>query len=49
MKIPTPFKDEIEQPELRSPQLVSVEVSIYPFFLNMKTEISIGTQTKAET
>ena len=49
MKIPTQFKDEMEQAELHSPQLVNVEVSIYPFFLNMKTEINIGSHAKIET
>ena len=49
MKIPTQIKDEMEQAELHSPQLVKVEVSIYPFFLNMKTEISIGSHAKKET
>ena len=49
MKIPTQFKDEMEQAELPSPQLVNVEVSIYPFFLNMKTEISNGSHAKTET
>ena len=49
MKIPTQFKDEMEQAELHSPQLVNVEGSIYPFFLNMKTEKSIGSHAKTET
>ena len=49
MKITTQFKDEMEQAELHSPQLVNIEVSIYPFFLNMKTEISIGSHAKTET
>ena len=39
----------MEQAEVHSPQLVNIEVSIYPFFLNMKTEISIGSHTKTET
>ena len=39
----------MEQAELHSPQLVYIEVSIYPFFLNTKTEISSGTHAKAET
>ena len=39
----------MEQAELHSSQLVNVEVSIYPFFLNMKTEISSGSDAKAET
>ena len=39
----------MEQAELHSPQLVNLEVSIYPFFLNMKTEISIGSHAKTET
>ena len=47
-EIPTQFKDEMEQTELHSPQLVNVEVSIYPFFVNMKTEISSGSHAKAE-
>ena len=38
----------MEQTELHSPQLVNVEVSIYPFFLNMKTEISIGSHAKTQ-
>ena len=46
MKIPTQVR---EQAELHSPQLVNVEVSIYPFFPNMKTEISIGSHAKTET
>ena len=49
MEISTQFKDEMEQTELHSSQLVNVEVSIYPFFLNMKTEISSGSHAKAET
>ena len=49
MKIPTQFKDEMEQAELHSPQLVNVEVSIYAFFLNMKTETNIGSHAKTET
>ena len=39
----------MEQEELHSPQLVNVELSIYPFFLNMETEISIGRHAKTET
>ena len=39
----------MEQAELHSPQLVNVEVSIYPFFLNMKTEISIDSRAKTQT
>ena len=49
MRIPTQFKDEMEQAELHSSQLVNVEVSIYPFFLNMKTEINSGSHAKTET
>ena len=49
MRIPTQFRDEMEQAELHSSQLVNVEVSIYSFFLNMKTEISSGSDAKAET
>ena len=49
MKIPTQFKDEMEQAELHSPQLVNIEVSIYPFFLNMKTEKSNGSDAKTQT
>ena len=49
MKIPTQFKDEMEQAELHSPQLVNLEVSIYPFFLNTKTEISFGSHDKTQT
>ena len=49
MKVLTQFKDEMEQAELHSPQLVDIEVSIYPFFLNTKTEISSGSHAKAET
>ena len=49
MRIPAQFKDEIEQTELHCSQLVNVELSIYPFFLNMKTEISSGSDAKAET
>ena len=30
----------MEQAELHSAQLVNVEVSIYPFFLNMETEMT---------
>ena len=48
MKVPTQFKDEMEQAELQSPQLVIIEVSIYPFFLNIKTEISIGSHAKTQ-
>ena len=39
----------MEQAELHSPQLVNVEVSINPFFLNMKTEINISSHAKTET
>ena len=46
IQIPTHFKDTKEQAELHSAQLVDVEVSIYPFFLNMETEISIGNHAK---
>ena len=49
MQIPTQFKDEMEQTELYSSQLVNVEISIYPFFLNMETETSSGSHDKAET
>ena len=49
MQIPTQFKDEMEQRELHTSQLVNVEISIYPFFLNMKTELSSGSHAKAET
>ena len=49
MRIPTQFKDEMEQAKLHSSQLVNVEVSIYPFFLNMKTAISSGSHAKTET
>ena len=49
MKVLTQFKDEMEQAELHSPQLVDIEVSIYPFFLNTKTEVSSGSHAKAET
>ena len=47
--MPTQFKDEMEQAELHSPQLVNIEVSIYPFFLNMKPEISSDSHVKTET
>ena len=49
MQIPTQFKNEMEQAELHSSQRVNVEVSIYPFFLNMKTEINSGSHAKTET
>ena len=49
MKIPTQLKDEMEQAELHSPQLVNIEMSMYPFFLNMKTERSIGSHAKTQT
>ena len=49
MKIPTQFKDEMEQAELHSPQLVNIEVCIYPFFLNMKTELGSGSHHKQQT
>ena len=39
----------MEQAEVHSRQLVDVEVSTYPFLLNMKTEISGGNHAKAET
>ena len=39
----------MEQADFHSPQLVNVEVSIHPFFLNKKTEINIGSHTKTET
>ena len=39
----------MEQAELQSSQLVNVEVTIYPFFLNMKTEKSSGSHGKTET
>ena len=49
MQIPTHFKDEMEQTKLHSRQLVDVEVSIYPFFLNMKTELSSCSLAKDKT
>ena len=49
MKIPTNFKDEMEQAELHSPQLVDIELSIYSSFLNMKMEISSRSHAKAQT
>ena len=49
MRIPTQFKDEMEQAKLHSPQLVKIEVPIYPFFLNMKREKSIGSHVKTQT
>ena len=39
----------MEQAELHSSQLVNIEVSIYLFFLNMKTETSSDSDAKAET
>ena len=39
----------MEKAEFQSPQLINVEVSIYPFFLNMETETSSGSHAKAET
>ena len=39
----------MEQAELHSSQLVKVEISIYPFFLNMKTETNSGSHAKTET
>ena len=38
----------MEQTELHSRQLLNVEISIDPFFLNMKTEISSGNHAKIE-
>ena len=38
----------MEQADLRSAQLVDVEVSIYLFFVNMETEISRGIHAKIE-
>ena len=49
MKIPTHFKDEMEQVKFHFPQLVNIEVSIYPFFLNMKTKISSGSHANTAT
>ena len=49
MQIPRHFKDEMERTKLHSSQLVNVELSIYPFFLNMKTETSSGSHVKAES
>ena len=49
MQIPTHFKVEMEQTKLHSRQLVDVEVSMYPFFLNMKTEMSSGSHAEDET
>ena len=49
MQIPKHFKDETEQTELHSCQLVNVEISLYPFFLNTKTEISSGNHAKTGT
>ena len=49
MQIPTQLKNEMEQVKLHSSQLVNVEISIYPFFLNMKTEISSVSHFKAKT
>ena len=48
MQTPTHFEDKMEQAELRSAQLIDVEVSIFPFFLNMETEISSGNHAKKE-
>ena len=48
MQIPAQFKDEMEQTKLHFRQLVDVDVSIYPFLLNMKTEKSSGNHAKAE-
>ena len=42
MEILTHFQDEMEQTKLHSAQLVDVEVSIYPFFLNKKTQMTMG-------
>ena len=39
----------MEQTELHSSQLVDVEISIHPFFLNMKKDISSGSHANAET
>ena len=39
----------MEQAELHCSQVVNVEVSIYPFFLNTETKISSGSHAKAET
>ena len=39
----------MKQAELHSFQMVNVEVSINPFFLNMETEIISGSHAKAET
>ena len=47
--MPTQSEDEMEQTKLPSSQLVNVEISIYPFFRNMKTEISSGSHAKVET
>ena len=49
MQIPTQFKDEMEQAELHSRQLVNVELSIYLFFLNKRTETSSGIHAKTGT
>ena len=38
----------MERTKLHSPQLLDVDVSIYPFFLNMETEISRGNYTEIE-
>ena len=46
MQIPTHFMDKIEQAEPRFAQMVDVEVSIYPSFLNKKTERSRGNHAK---
>ena len=48
MQIPTQIEGEMEKTELHSAQLVDVEVFIYPFFLNIETEISRGNHAKIE-
>ena len=49
MQLPTQSKAEMEQTKLHTSQLVKLEKSIYPFFLNMQTEKSSGSHVKAET
>ena len=42
MQMPTHFKDKKEQAKLHSVQLVNIEVSIYPFFLNREKQLHMG-------
>ena len=48
MQIPTHFKDEMEQPEFHSTQLVDIKVSIYPLLLKQENVNKYEPVTESE-